>query len=149
LGLLLRGVENVEHAVLRRDHRRELGEDQATDSEQVLLALQHAAELRQVGFQPVLLAVLLRRVLEVADHLVDVVLQRRHLAARIDLDRPRQVAGGHGSATSAMARTWVVRFAASWLTFSVRSFHVPAAPGTLAWPPNLPSTPTSRATPVT
>ena len=35
-------------------------------------------------------------------------------------------------ATSAIARTWVVRFAASWFTLSVRSFHVPAAPGTLA-----------------
>ena len=52
-------------------------------------------------------------------------------------------------ATSAMARTWVVRLAASWLTFSVRSFQVPAAPGTLAWPPSWPSTPTSRATVVT
>ena len=52
-------------------------------------------------------------------------------------------------ATSAMARTCVVRLAASWLTLSVRSFHVPAAPGTLAWPPSLPSTPTSRATVVT
>ncbi len=52
-------------------------------------------------------------------------------------------------ATSAMARTWVVRFAASWLTLSVRSFQVPAAPGTAAWPPSLPSTPTSRATVVT
>ena len=49
-------------------------------------------------------------------------------------------------ATSAMARTWVVRFAASRLTLPVRSFHVPAAPGTLAWPPRRPSTPTSRAT---
>ena len=52
-------------------------------------------------------------------------------------------------ATSAIARTCVVRFAASWFTLSVRSFHVPAAPGTLAWPPSLPSTPTSRATVVT
>ena len=52
-------------------------------------------------------------------------------------------------ATSAMARTWVVRFAASWLTLSVRSRHRPAAPGTRAWPPSLPSTPTSRATFVT
>ena len=52
-------------------------------------------------------------------------------------------------ATSAMARTWVVRLAASWLTFSVRPFQVPAAPGTLAWPPSCPSTPTSRATVVT
>ena len=52
-------------------------------------------------------------------------------------------------ATSAIARTCVVRFAASWLTLSVRSFQVPAAPGTFAWPPSFPSTPTSRATVVT
>ena len=52
-------------------------------------------------------------------------------------------------ATSAMARTWVVRLPASWLTLSVRSRQVPAAPGTLAWPPSLPSMPTSRATVVT
>src|SRR3954463_3805470 len=49
-------------------------------------------------------------------------------------------------ATSAMARTWVVRLAASWFTLSVRSRHRPAAPGTRACPPSLPSTPTSRAT---
>ena len=52
-------------------------------------------------------------------------------------------------ATSAMARTCVVRFAASWFTLSVRSLHVPAAPGTLACPPSFPSMPTSRATLVT
>src|SRR5256885_1960058 len=34
-------------------------------------------------------------------------------------------------------------------TLSVRSFHVPATPSTLAWPPSLPSVPTSRATRVT
>ena len=34
-------------------------------------------------------------------------------------------------------------------TESVRSFHVPATPGTLAWPPSTPSVPTSRATRVT
>ncbi len=52
-------------------------------------------------------------------------------------------------ATSAIARTCVVRLAASWLTLSVRSFQVPAAPGTAAWPPSWPCTPTSRATVVT
>ena len=51
--------------------------------------------------------------------------------------------------TSAMARTWVVRLPASWLTFSVRSRHVPSTPSTRAWPPSLPSVPTSRATRVT
>ena len=51
--------------------------------------------------------------------------------------------------TSAMLRTWPVRFEAIELTLSVRSFHVPATPGTMAWPPSLPSVPTSRATRVT
>ena len=35
------------------------------------------------------------------------------------------------------------------LTLSVRSFQVPATPFTRAWPPSLPSVPTSRATRVT
>ena len=48
-----------------------------------------------------------------------------------------------------MLRTWPVRFDAIELTLSVRSFHVPATPGTCAWPPSRPSVPTSRATRVT
>src|SRR5688572_29492095 len=48
--------------------------------------------------------------------------------------------------TSAMLRTWPVRLAAIAFTLSVRSFHVPPTPGTRAWPPSLPSVPTSRAT---
>ena len=51
--------------------------------------------------------------------------------------------------TSAMLRTWPVRLPAIELTLSVRSFHVPATPRTSAWPPSLPSVPTSRATRVT
>ncbi len=52
-------------------------------------------------------------------------------------------------ATSAMLRTCPVRFDAMKLTLSVRSFQVPATPVTTAWPPSLPSVPTSRATRVT
>ena len=52
-------------------------------------------------------------------------------------------------ATSAMLRTWAVRLPAMELTLSVKSFQVPATPGTSAWPPSLPSVPTSRATRVT
>ena len=52
-------------------------------------------------------------------------------------------------ATPAMLRTCPVRLDAIELTESVRSFHVPATPGTNAWPPSLPSVPTSRATRVT
>ncbi len=51
--------------------------------------------------------------------------------------------------TSAMLRTWVVRLLASRLTLSVRSFQVPATPGTCACTPSFPSTPTVRATLVT
>ncbi len=51
--------------------------------------------------------------------------------------------------TPAMLRTWLVRLPAIELTLSVRSFHVPATPSTSAWPPSLPSVPTSRATRVT
>ncbi len=52
-------------------------------------------------------------------------------------------------ATPAIARTWVVRLLASSLTLSVRRFQVPETPSTSAWPPSLPSLPTSRATRVT
>ena len=51
--------------------------------------------------------------------------------------------------TSAMLRTWSVRLPHMAFTESVRSFQVPATPGTIAWPPSLPSVPTSRATRVT
>ena len=51
--------------------------------------------------------------------------------------------------TSAMLRTWAVRLLAMRLTLSVRSFHTPLTPPTCAWPPSLPSVPTSRATRVT
>ena len=51
--------------------------------------------------------------------------------------------------TSAMFRTWAVRLEAMMFTLSVRSFHVPATPFTSAWPPSLPSLPTSLATRVT
>ncbi len=51
--------------------------------------------------------------------------------------------------TSAMLRTWLVRFPAMALTDSVRSFQVPETPGTSAWPPSRPSVPTSLATLVT
>ena len=51
--------------------------------------------------------------------------------------------------TCAMLRTWSVRFPHIAFTESVRSFQVPATPGTSACPPSLPSVPTSRATRVT
>ena len=51
--------------------------------------------------------------------------------------------------TWAMLRTWLVRLFAIAFTESVRSFQVPVTFGTTAWPPSMPSVPTSRATRVT
>ena len=51
--------------------------------------------------------------------------------------------------TSAMFRTCEVRFDAIRFTLSVRSFQVPATPGTSACAPSFPSTPTVRATLIT
>ena len=51
--------------------------------------------------------------------------------------------------TVAMLRTCAVRLVAIALTESVKSFQVPATPGTTACPPRRPSVPTSRATRVT
>ena len=51
--------------------------------------------------------------------------------------------------TVAMLRTCSVSDEAMKLTLSVRSFHVPDTPSTVAWPPRRPSVPTSRATRVT
>src|ERR1700704_5284105 len=46
--------------------------------------------------------------------------------------------------TLTIPRTCSVRLDAMTLTVSVRSFHVPATPGTCACPPSLPSVPTPR-----
>ena len=51
--------------------------------------------------------------------------------------------------TTAICRTCEVRLLAMKLTLSVRSFQTPDTPRTCAWPPSLPSVPTSRATRVT
>ena len=75
-----RRLVDVEDAVLLGDQRRQLGEDQPGDGQQVALALQQPGEAGDVRLQPVLLRVDPRRIAQVADHLVDVVLERRDLA---------------------------------------------------------------------
>ena len=65
---------------------------------------------------------------QVRDHLVDVVFRARDFAlASTAIDRVRSPFVT-AVATSAIARTWVVRVAAIWFTVSVRSFQMPAAP---------------------
>ena len=65
------------------------------DGREVALALEHAGEALEVRLQPVLLGVLAHRLAQVADHLVEHVLEDRDLAARVDAHLPRQVALGH------------------------------------------------------
>jgi hypothetical protein len=90
-----------------------------------------------------------RERVQLIDHRVDGVLQLEDLALHVDGDLARQVAardrGRHLGDVAHLAG----QVAAIALTESVRSFHVPATPGTIAWPPSLPSVPTSRATRVT
>ena len=81
--------------MLRRHQWRQLREDHARHRGQVALALEHAGKARQVGLQPVLLGILARRLAQVADHLVELVLEHRDLAARLHPDLPREVSLGH------------------------------------------------------
>jgi hypothetical protein len=82
---------------------------------------------------------------QLIDHGVDGLFQLQDLARHVDGDLLGESPPATAVVTSAMLRTWLVRLAASRLTLSVRSFQVPATPGTCAWPPSLPSVPTSRA----
>jgi hypothetical protein len=69
---------------------------------------------------------------QLVHHRVEGVLELEDLAAHVDGDLLRQVAVRDAFETSAMLRTWLVRLLAMKFTLSVRSFHVPATPGTAA-----------------
>ena len=86
----------IDDAKLGTHQRRQFGEQQPADRGQVALALQHVGELGEVGLQPVLLGVAVGGEPQVVDHRIDVVFELGDFAARIDLNRSRQVALGHG-----------------------------------------------------
>ena len=87
---------------------------------------------------------------QLIDHRVDGLLQLQDLAAHVDGDLLRQVAAAPPRwSLRRCCAPGPVRLLAIELTLSVRSFQVPATPRHLAWPPSLPSVPTSRATRVT
>ena len=62
----------------------------------IALALQHVGKFGEVRLQPVLLGVAIGRQPQIANHRIDIVLEFRHFAARIDLNGPGQVAFCHG-----------------------------------------------------
>ena len=117
---------------MRVNQRRQLREQQLADGDQVALSLHHATELREVGLQPVLLGVALGRRAQVTDHGVDVVFEFRDLSARFHLDRPGQVALGHGGRHFCDRAHLVGQVRRQEVHVRVRSFQVPAAPGTCA-----------------
>ncbi len=89
-------LRHVERAVVSVHERRELRHDELGDGDDAPLTLHHAREPSEVRLQPVLLLVLVGRVLQIADHLVDVVFERGNLSLRLDHDRARQVTLRHG-----------------------------------------------------
>ena len=87
---------------------------------------------------------------QLVDHRVDGVLELEDLAAHVDRDLAwLRSPFATAVVTSAMLRTWLVRLPA--IEVDVVGQVLPGArtPGTSAWPPSLPSVPTSRATRVT
>ncbi|HEV7159367.1 MAG TPA: hypothetical protein VGN38_13500 [Caulobacteraceae bacterium] len=90
-------VADIEHRMLGVDQRGQLGKHHVGDGAEVALALKHAGEAGEVGLQPILLGVLEGLILQIADHLVDVVLEFLDLAGRLDSDRPGEVALGDRS----------------------------------------------------
>ena len=76
---------------------------------------------------------------ELVDHRVDRVLQLGDLACASTVIFRERSPFATAVVTSAMFRTWAVRFAGELLTLSVRSFQTPETPATSACPPSLPS----------
>ena len=72
--------------MLSRDDRRQFRQKQFADRQQVPLSLQHAREFREISLEPGLLFVAQGRFLQIANHLVDVVLDERDLTLRVDLN---------------------------------------------------------------
>ncbi|ABS26438.1 hypothetical protein Anae109_2236 [Anaeromyxobacter sp. Fw109-5] len=92
---LVVAVHQEEGAVRGVHERRELRDDRLGHGDDVPLPLHHVGEVREVRLEPVLLGVLLRRLLQGGDHLVDVVLQGGHLALRLDRDGAGEIALRH------------------------------------------------------
>ena len=86
---------NIENALLGFDQRSKFRQDHLRDSLHVPLALEHPREASEICLQPILLSIFLRGVLEIKDHLIDVVFQRGDFALRLDRDRSSEVAFGH------------------------------------------------------
>ena len=95
--LVFRVLHPVKRPMLRVDEGGDFGKNQPGHRRQITLPLEHPGEAGEVGLEPVLLGRLLRGLTKSADHLIDLVLQQRDLATRLNADRPGQVSLCHGS----------------------------------------------------
>jgi hypothetical protein len=86
---------------------------------------------------------------ELIDHGVDGVLQFENFAAHVDRDLAREVALGDGSGDFGDVTHLPRQVARHGVDASRSDPSRPATPFTSAWPPRIPSVPTSRATRVT
>ena len=93
--LVRRVAHNIEDAVLGGNHRGQFRQDKFANRQQVPLPLQHARELGEIGFEPVLLLVAQGRFFQIADHFIDVVLHECDFTLRFHLDRSREIACRH------------------------------------------------------
>ena len=86
---------------------------------------------------------------QLVHHGVDGFFELEDLAADIDGDFLGQIAVGDGDGNVGDVSDLSGQVTGHEIDAVVKSFQVPATPGTAAWPPSLPSVPTSRATRVT
>src|SRR5207247_10210308 len=76
----IRFIHHVKSAMLGRNQRGKLGEDEFANRQKIALSLQHPGELREVGLEHVLFLVPKRGVSQITNLFVDVVF------AECDLD---------------------------------------------------------------
>ncbi len=88
-------VKQVDRAELGADRRCHLADDHLADRVQVTLTLHLAADAGDVRLQPVLLGVLVGRLPQVGDHLVDIVLELGHLTLGLHRDGAGEVTAGN------------------------------------------------------
>ncbi len=84
-------IEQVDRTELGTDRRGHLTNDHLADRVQITLALHLAADPGDVRLQPVLLGVLVGRLPQIGDHLVDVVLELGDLALGLHRDGASEI----------------------------------------------------------
>ena len=86
---------------------------------------------------------------QLLDHRIQRFLELQNFAAYVDSDLRERSPLAIAVATSAILRTWRGEVPRHEVHRFRQILPCPATPGTTAWPPSLPSVPTSRATRVT